>query len=80
MSRLEKAFGLFDEYNKHDPNELTWDEVNYPSEYFYAIQLYNWVLKLAPLAGEMLLLASRSQHIGRWTSPGNLILKARPDI
>jgi hypothetical protein len=36
---------------------------------FLAIKLYEWVLKLDPDASEALLLASRSQHIGRWESP-----------
>src|SRR5690606_16557599 len=37
-------------------------------EYFLALALYNWILKLAPDASEELLLASRCQHIGRWES------------
>ncbi len=69
MNKLEKAFELFDAYNKQDPHTISWEEMNYPSEYFYALQLYNWVRKLEPNASEILLLASRSQHIGRWKSP-----------
>lgn len=71
MDKLEKAFELFDAFNKQDPGTITWEGVIYPAEYFYAVQLYNWVLKLSPAAGEMLLLASRSQHIGRWKVPRN---------
>jgi len=66
MSKLDKAFKLFDEYNKQDPHIITWNGIDYPAEYFYALQLYNWVKKLAPNASETLLLASRAQHIGRW--------------
>ncbi|MEJ7679499.1 MAG: DUF4202 domain-containing protein [Segetibacter sp.] len=69
MNKLEKAFELFDAYNKEDPHTISWKEVNFPSEYFYALQLYSWVKKLEPNASEILLLASRSQHIGRWKSP-----------
>jgi hypothetical protein len=69
MDKLHKAFALFDAYNKQDPTTHTWDGKTYPSEYFYAIELYNWVLKLEPEANEAVLLASRSQHIGRWTVP-----------
>ncbi|GAA3931438.1 DUF4202 family protein [Chitinophaga oryziterrae] len=58
MTRMEQAFHLFDTYNQQDPSE--------PSEYFYAIKLYEWVKKLDPEANEPLLLASRCQHIGRW--------------
>ncbi|MEI6946986.1 DUF4202 domain-containing protein [Paraflavisolibacter sp. H34] len=69
MSKLEKAFELFDAYNLQDPNSITWEGKDYPAEYFYALQLYKWIRKLAPQASEALLLASRAQHIGRWQSP-----------
>jgi len=71
IERTEKAFELFDAYNKQDPNLITWDGIAYPAEYFYAMQLYGWVKKLEPQAGEDLLLASRCQHIGRWKIPRN---------
>ena len=67
--RTEKAFELLDSYNKQDPNCIIWDGISYPAEYFYALQLYEWVKKLEPQAGEDLLLASRCQHIGRWKIP-----------
>jgi len=66
MDKLDTAFQLFDEYNKQDPRTFDWDGESYPQEYFFAIKLYDWVLKLEPNASEELLLASRSQHIGRW--------------
>lgn len=69
MEKLQKAFGLFDAYNQQDPATLVWEGSTYPAEYFYALQLYNWVLKLEPQASEQLLLASRSQHLGRFTIP-----------
>jgi hypothetical protein len=69
MSRLQQAFELFDEYNKRSPEQVVWKDQTYPSEYFYAVELYNWVKKIQPDANEYLLLASRSQHIGRWEIP-----------
>ncbi len=69
MRPLDTAFQLFDDYNKQDPRDVTWDGISYPYEYFYALQLYHWVVKLNPDASEPLLLASRCQHIGRWQSP-----------
>ncbi|KAA8484114.1 uncharacterized protein DUF4202 [Arcticibacter tournemirensis] len=69
MNKLEKAFTLFDAYNKKDPNIFIWKGKTYPQEYFLALRLYEWVLKLEPNASEELLLASRSQHIGRWEMP-----------
>jgi hypothetical protein len=64
--RTEKALEMFDAYNKQDPNFITWDGIEYPAEYFYALQLFGWVKKLEPQAGEDLMLASTCQHIGRW--------------
>ena len=69
MSNSEHAFILFDAYNKQDPHQVVWDGETYPAEYFYAIQLFKWVKKLEPAASELLLLASRAQHIGRWKTP-----------
>jgi len=69
MNKLELAFERFDEYNQTDPNIFVWQGGSYPQEYFLALALYNWVLKLDTNASEELLLASRSQHIGRWESP-----------
>ncbi|HEY4327359.1 MAG TPA: DUF4202 domain-containing protein [Mucilaginibacter sp.] len=69
MTKLDAAFWQFDAYNKKDPHVFTWDNVSYPQEYFFALKLYEWVIKLAPDASEELLLASRSQHIGRWEIP-----------
>lgn len=69
MSRLNKAFELFDAYNKQDPRSFSWEGMSEPQEYFFAVKLYEWVLKLDPDADEELLLASRCQHIGRWEIP-----------
>ncbi len=69
MNKMDHAFKLFDEYNQSDTNIVVWEGETNPAEYFYALQLYNWVNKLTPIASEYLLLASRAQHIGRWKSP-----------
>ncbi|WP_179412240.1 DUF4202 domain-containing protein [Mucilaginibacter sp. E4BP6] len=69
MTKLAQAFKAFDNYNQKDPHLFTWGDLSYPQEYFLALKLYDWVLKLDPDADEELLLASRSQHIGRWKIP-----------
>ncbi len=69
MNKLDLAFQLFDAYNKRDPTTFIWEGESFPQEYFLAVKLYEWVLKLEPAASEELLLASRSQHIGRWEVP-----------
>jgi hypothetical protein len=69
MTKLTLAFQQFDAYNRQDPHVILWEGISYPREYFLALKLYDWVLKLKPDADEALLLASRSQHIGRWKIP-----------
>ncbi|MGZ3749777.1 MAG: DUF4202 domain-containing protein [Mucilaginibacter sp.] len=69
MDKLNMAFKQFDDYNRKDPHVFIWENVAYPQEYFLAIKLYEWVIKLDPNAAEELLLASRGQHIGRWEVP-----------
>ncbi|WP_437918135.1 DUF4202 domain-containing protein [Sphingobacterium sp. LRF_L2] len=70
-SHLEKAIARFDDYNKKDPTIFVWEGKQYPQEYFLSLKLYEWVLKLDPEANDALILASRSQHIGRWEIPRN---------
>lgn len=65
-NRISEAFERFDNYNKQDPNKLTWNGSVYPQEYFLSLKLHEWVLRLEPSPNEALLLASRCQHIGRW--------------
>ena len=77
MDKLVLAFELFDTYNKKDPRSFEWEGTTYPQEYFFAIKLHQWVLKLAPDASEELLLASRSQHIGRWEIPRDSYAEGR---
>ncbi|HVG15591.1 MAG TPA: DUF4202 domain-containing protein [Chitinophagaceae bacterium] len=69
INKLEKAFELFDAYNRLDPTVISYEGVAYPAEYFFALRLHYWVMQLNPDAGEALKLASRCQHIGRWESP-----------
>ncbi|TCK84756.1 DUF4202 domain-containing protein [Albibacterium bauzanense] len=69
MNKLELAFEKYDAYNRKDPISYTYKGEVFPEEYFLAKQLYGWVLKLDPEPSEELLLASRSQHIGRWEIP-----------
>jgi hypothetical protein len=77
MTKLSAAFEQFDAYNQKDPNIFIWENKSHPQEYFLAIELYNWVNKLDPDASEELLLASRSQHIGRWEIPRNTYPEGR---
>ncbi|WPU91722.1 DUF4202 domain-containing protein [Mucilaginibacter sabulilitoris] len=69
MNQLQEAFKLFDEYNQQDPRSITWRNAEYPLEYAYSLMLSQWVVSLQSASSEELLLASRSQHIGRWEIP-----------
>jgi hypothetical protein len=74
---MDQAFHQFDLYNQQDPVTISWNGEQYPAEYFYSIQLYEWIKKLDPNAGEPLLLASRCQHIGRWEIKRNTYPEGR---
>ncbi len=60
MSRLENVLRAIDAYNQRDPSG---------HEFPYSEKLSRWVLELNPQPSEALRIASRGQHIGRWTSP-----------
>ncbi|KHJ36587.1 hypothetical protein PBAC_32320 [Pedobacter glucosidilyticus] len=69
MRNMKAAFAAFDAYNQQDPNQIVYEGLTYPQEYFLALKLHEWVLTLNPKASLELLLASRCQHIGRWETP-----------
>ncbi|WP_419342479.1 DUF4202 domain-containing protein [Achromobacter sp. PD1] len=66
---LQRAWQLFDGYNRRDPNLVSWNGAMQPREWLHAQFLQGWVAKLAPRAGAALRLAARCQHIGRWEVP-----------
>lgn len=67
LDRFSQAITRFDEENAKDPNQEIVEGVPRPRELVYAKRLWDWVLKLCPDASEELRLASRCQHIARWT-------------
>jgi len=69
VRRFEAALRRFDEENARDPNAEMADGAPQPRELVYARRLTEWVLKLAPEAGEELRLAARCQHLCRWMIP-----------
>ncbi len=58
--RLERVLRDIDAYNERDPQHR---------EQPYSVRLTHWVLQLQPSASEILRIAARGQHIGRWTVP-----------
>jgi hypothetical protein len=69
--RFAAAIRRFDAANAADPNVEVVNGQSHPRELIYAQWLTDWVLKLAPNAGEALRLAARCQHICRWEIPRN---------
>lgn len=67
--RFKKAFEAFDAYHKTDPNTEIYNGEKYPKELLYAKRMTERLEKFAPDAEEVVLLAARCQHIGRWEIP-----------
>lgn len=60
MASFDAAGAAIDRANAEDPKGV---------ELLYGRRMVDWVRKLAPGASEELLLASRAQHLRRWTVP-----------
>ena len=68
-TRFEQAIILFDDYNNHDPNTTTVDGMEVPDNLLYAQRMSSVLMQFYPNASELLQLAARCQHIGRWAIP-----------
>lgn len=69
MSKFEQAIYLFDAYNSNDPKTTLIDGKEVADNLLYAQRMSEKMEKYEPEASESLLLAARSQHIGRWEIP-----------
>ena len=72
------AMEKFDAENARVPNVEIVGGVPRPRELLYAERLSEWVLRLAPDGSEVLRLAARCQHIGRWLIPRQSQPMTRP--
>ena len=63
MARLENVLAQIDAFNAKDPRGF---------EKPYSERLTHWVLKLNPRPSEVLRIAARGQHVGRWIVPRNI--------
>jgi len=75
---FEKVVQLFDQHNSADPNQENDGTNLMPRELLYARRLTAWVFKLDSNPTEIVLLASRCQHIGRWAMPRNSYPMTKP--
>ncbi|MDW7692074.1 DUF4202 domain-containing protein [Flammeovirgaceae bacterium SG7u.111] len=71
MSKLENTLKAFDAANTEDPNKETWEGKEYPKELIYGQRMSEMLGKYSEgeTPSETLQLASRCQHIRRWTIP-----------
>jgi hypothetical protein len=64
--KFKSAMDAFDQYNSKDPNKEIANGHAIPKELLYAQRMSIRLLKYEPNSSEILQLAARSQHIGRW--------------
>lgn len=69
QTRFNHCIEKFDTINAQDPNLLNIDGKQQPKELVYSQRLSEMLGRYAPDASETLKLATRAQHIQRWTSP-----------
>jgi len=75
--RLIRVLQRIDEENRQDPNTDVVEGRRHPREWLYARRLTEWVLRLEPNASEVLRIAARGQHVGRWTIPRDRFERTR---
>jgi len=67
--KFQRAIQKIDQENQQDPNKERWDGQEFPKELLYSQRMTEWLQKFKPESSEALQLATRSQHICRWTIP-----------
>ncbi|MCC6888732.1 MAG: DUF4202 domain-containing protein [Hyphomicrobiales bacterium] len=68
-ARLRAVLAAIDAANARDPNSVQVDGQPYPAGLVYGRRMSETLAAIAPEASELLHIASRGQHIERWTSP-----------
>ncbi len=67
--RFAQVIAAIDAANAPDPNQMTVDGRQEPSEIIYSRRMSAMLDRMFPDASEMLKIAARAQHVERWTSP-----------
>ena len=68
-SKLQEALVQIDKKNSEDPNQEALEGKPIPKELLYSRRITEKLLQFYPEASEALQIASRAQHICRWTIP-----------
>ena len=69
MDPFTAAMAAFDAYHEKDPETEAGGGKEYPKELLYAQRMTDRLNRFAPDAAEVVKLAARCQHIGRWEIP-----------
>jgi hypothetical protein len=75
MDAYERARVLIDGAHAADPNKTAGGR---PAEMVYAEGMEKWVVRIAPDAEPLLMLAARCQHLERWSVPRSSFPLGRP--
>lgn len=67
--RLASVIAAIDQANSRDPNSVAVGGAKEPAELVYSRRMSGMLERFAPEASELLKIATRAQHIERWTSP-----------
>jgi hypothetical protein len=67
--RYRAAIAAIDEVNAADPTRVTVRGAEHPLALVHGQLAAEWVVRLHPDADELLLLAARAHHLGRWELP-----------
>ena len=67
--RYTQAISAFDDYHRKDPDTETAEGQSFPKEWLYAERMSGRLASFDPAASEVIRLAVRCQHIGRWEIP-----------
>lgn len=68
-TRFENAIRAIDARNAGDPNTILIRGERRSKEQAHAEMVFEWVKRLRPDAGDLLLLAARAHHLRRWEIP-----------
>jgi hypothetical protein len=69
VRKSEAVIAAIDAANARDPNRIELDDRSEPAELVYGRRMTATLARIAPDASEHLRIATRGQHIERWTSP-----------
>ena len=67
--KIARVLARLDRMNAEDPRREMDGDLSVPAETLYARRLWAWILRLQPAPSPALRIASRGQHVRRWTRP-----------